>query len=89
MEYERFTEICSIFVKLGIFEYENGSIILVIKKEQIRMSWHGSRKYYDINGSFQCSGEKISIEEILEIVDDDIKEKIIFNLDLFLELEKG
>jgi hypothetical protein len=88
MNYNRYREICSALTSLGIFRPDNNSeYVLIMPGTEIRMTWTGSSKcYFDIGGTYQIAGERISVEHLLEIVDDENKKKIIFNFDLFSEL---
>jgi hypothetical protein len=97
MTYNRFYDISNILVdhmKIFSKEREYSHYVFVIPGTQIRMCWstimdNGKNCYFDVDGTYNNSGRKITTEQILEIVNDDIKEKIIFNLDLFLELDNG
>lgn len=90
---EIYQNLISFLITTGIFiheGYEQEDPVLLIKNtgiNGIRTSRRGSKLLWDINGSLHELGDEITLEQVLEnITDEEIKAKIIFNLDIFKNL---
>ena len=73
-------------VEFTIYKIPNTSIRLEIR---IKKDKTISSINWDVNGSVNNVGDLITLEQVLELVDQETKMKLLFNLDLFLDLERG